>query len=456
MQNIQLNSKRVQKGDIFIAVNCPNLEQNVKEAFQRGAEIVFAESLIDNRVIRIDDARLLASKLAKFNFYNQPEVSVAVTGTNGKSSVAHFLSQIWINSGKAAANLGTLGLFINGEKANLEDITIPNLTTPDPLTLHKTMERLHQLNITNFVFEASSHALEQKRLHSADLSTAAFTNLASDHLDYHKTKESYLNSKLRLFKEILKDDKPAIVSKDYPIVFDEVSKLNKNIISFGLHENNFIKAKNIKEFADYIIFDLLFGEIEFPNVRLNLFGNFQMMNVLCAIALAYACHTPIEEIVGILPKLSTLNGRMEHVRSINGGNVYVDYAHTSEAFKSALNCFRQVCKGRLICVFGCGGNRDKSKRSEMGKIASDIADVVIVTDDNPRSESPGLIRSEIISNCPKAIEIASRKDAIYKAMSLIRPGDFVVVIGKGHEEYQIYGNETLHFSDKETILSYKC
>jgi len=454
MKNIQINSKQVTKGDIFIAIKCPNLEKNINEAFQNGAAIVFADSSEDSRVIKINDARLLASKLAKFAYNNQPEICVSVTGTNGKSSVAHFLSQIWWNSGKNVANLGTLGLFINGKMSNLENIIIPNLTTPDPIMLHRIIDNLAKQSITHFVFEASSHALDQKRLHSVELSAAAFTNFASDHLDYHKTQESYLDSKLQLFKEILKNDRPAIVSKDYPMIFSEVSKLNKNVISFGLNKDNFIRAENIKEFSDHIIFDLLFGEMIFKNLNVNVFGQFQIMNILCASALAFACNLSPEEIIKTYPKLTTLNGRMEHIRAINGGEVYIDYAHTSEAFKNALLCFKKVCKGRLICVFGCGGDRDKSKRGEMGKIAEDFADIVIVTDDNPRFESPETIRSEIISKCPKAFNIPNRKDAIYKAISLIKTGDFAVIIGKGHENYQIYGNETKHFSDKETILNF--
>lgn len=454
MKNIQINSKMVCKGDIFIAITCPNLQENINEAFQKGASIVFSDSSKDSRVIKIADARLLASKLAKFVYNKQPEICVSITGTNGKSSIAHFLSQIWQNSGKNTANLGTLGLFINGIKSDLENILIPNLTTPDSITLHRVMDSLANHNITHFVFEASSHALEQKRLHSVELSAAAFSNFASDHLDYHKTRESYLSSKLRLFKEILKNDKPAIVSKDYEMLFSEVSKLNKNIISFGLDEGNFIKAENIREFSDHIIFDLSFGEKVFKSLDVKLFGRFQIMNVLCASALAYACDLSPQKIIETFSKLSTLNGRMEHIRSINKGDVYIDYAHTSEAFKNALKCFKHVCKGRLICVFGCGGNRDKSKRGEMGKIANNLADIVIITDDNPRFESPEDIRSEIILNCPKALNISDRKDAIYKAISLIKPDDFVVVIGKGHEDYQIYGNEIKHFSDKETILKF--
>lgn len=452
MQNIQINSKFVKNGDVFIAIPCEQSEKHISEAFKNGAEIVFAESSQNESVIKISDARLLASKLAKFRYNKQPDVCVALTGTNGKSSVAHFLKQIWTYSGKKSANLGTLGLFINDDKSSPNDILIPNLTTPDAITLHKIMEYLKKEDVTNFVFEASSHALDQKRLHSANLSAAAFTNFSSDHLDYHKTRESYLYAKLRLFNEILPKEKPAIVSKDYPDIYNEISKINKNIISFGIENDNFIKANNINELPEKIIFDLNCGNEIFKNVEINLFGKFQIMNILCAISLALGSGLSIQEIVQTLPKISPLKGRMEHVKSINNGNVYIDYAHTSYGFKSALECFRKVCRGRLICVFGCGGDRDKSKRSEMGKIANDLSDITIVTDDNPRTESPHNIRKQIIETCPNAIEIGNRKEAISHGISLIEENDFLVVIGKGHEDYQIYADKTFHFSDKEEIL----
>lgn len=453
MRNIQINSKLIQPGDIFVAIPCKDVENHIAEAFQRGAGIVFAEHSENPHIISVKDARLVASKLAKLLYPEQPKICIAITGTNGKSSTAHFLSQIWSYSGKKSGNLGTLGLFIDQEQIEPEGITVPNLTTPDPITFHKIMQYLKTQKVDHCVFEASSHALDQKRSHGAELTAAAFTNLASDHLDYHKTREAYLDSKLRLFREILQNDKPAIVSMDFPEVYESVLKINKNIVTFGISNQNFIKAQNIKEFPDRMVFDLMIGNEIFPGIEVKLFGSFQIMNILCAIALAYASDVSIHDILKTLPKIKPLNGRMEHIRSIKGGNVYVDFAHTTDGFKNALECFKKACHGRLICVFGCGGDRDKSKRPEMGVIASEIADVVIITDDNPRTESPAEIRHQILEKCPKGIEIADRMEAIQYAISLIQPGDFVAVIGKGHENYQIYGNEIRHFNDREEILS---
>lgn len=454
MRNIKINSKFITLGDIFIAIPCEDVEAHINEALEKGAGLVFAEQSQNTKVVKIQDARLLASKLAKFVYPEQPKVCIAITGTNGKSSTAHFLSQIWTSSEIKSANLGTLGLFIDQEKISPPGIDIPNLTTPDSITLHKIMSYLKNIGVDHCVFEASSHALEQKRCHGIELTVAALTNFASDHLDYHKTRESYLNAKLRLFTEILPRNKPCIVSADFPDIYEKVSKINKNLLTFGLSEKNLVRATNIKETVNKIVFDLLHDGKTYPKIELQLFGKFQIMNILCAITLALASGIDIDAIVKALPSVRPLNGRMEHIRTYNGGDVFIDFAHTTEGFKNAITCFRTVCPGKLICVFGCGGNRDKSKRAEMGKIASEIADICIVTDDNPRTESPKEIRKQIISACPKAIEIESRKAAIHKALSIIQPGDFVIVAGKGHEDYQIYGDKKIHFNDKEEILNF--
>ncbi len=459
MKNIQINSKFIKPGDIFVAIPCKGVKANIFDALQNGAELVFAErndaeQCDIKNIVAIPDARLIASKLSRFIYPNQPEICIAVTGTNGKSSVAHFLSQIWTYSGITSANLGTLGLFINQEAAFPNEITIPNLTTPDPVTFHKIMEYLVSQKVNHCVFEASSHALEQKRCHSATLTAAAFTNLASDHLDYHKTKEVYFATKLKLFQDILPPDRPAIVSMDFPEIYQEVSKYNHNIITFGMNDKNFVKAKNIQESSEKIVFDLVCGNELFPQIEIKLLGTFQVMNILCAVALALTSGLNPSAIADILPKIKSLNGRMEHIRTLNGGNVYVDFAHTADGLKNALKCFRKVCRGRLICVFGCGGNRDITKRPEMGRIASQLADICVVTDDNPRQEMPEEIRKQIIASCPNAIEIGNRHEAINHALSIIHPGDIVAIMGKGHETYQIYGTTSTHFSDKEKILAF--
>jgi UDP-N-acetylmuramoyl-L-alanyl-D-glutamate--2,6-diaminopimelate ligase len=459
MKNIQTNSKTVEEGDIFIAISCKNLKDNIKEAIDRKAGLIFVEEknkelLYDvdaKKIVFIKDARLIASKLAKFKHNAQPNCCVCVTGTNGKSSCVHFLNQIWNLCGEISASFGPLGLFIGGRKIENAGIK-SDLTTPDPFILHKILEYLYENNVNNAVFEASSHAIEQKRLHSVDLAAAAFTNISTDHLDYHKTKEEYLKAKASLFLEVLPKENPAVILGDSKLICASVKAIHKNVITFGLDEKNDIKAYNIREYENKIVFDCdIFGRI-FKNVTLNLFGRFQALNVLCATGLACSCGAKPEEIIEILPKLKPLDGRMEHIISYNNGEVYVDYAHTSEGFKNALECFKRTCPNKLICIFGCGGDRDKTKRSEMGQIAQDIADIVIVTDDNPRSEDPKSIRKEIINFCPKAIEIDDRKEAIKCGMNMLSDGDFLTITGKGCESIQIYSNKTLKHNDKEEIL----
>ena len=452
MKNIQINSKPVEPGDIFVAIPCENVEQNISDAFQKGAGIVFAENSTNKNAILVKDARLLVSKLSRFNYPKHPETCVAITGTNGKSSVSHFLSQIWTYLGKKSANLGTLGLFIDQQAVKPEEFFIPNLTTPDAVTFHKIMEYLQNSHVTHCVFEASSHAIEQKRCHSAVIKAAAFTNLASDHLDYHKTREAYFATKLKLFSEILPPNMPAVVSLDFPDVYNAVYEINKNLITFGISEKNDVRAGNIRNSSKKIIFDLIYKNEVFNNIELNLLGDFQVMNILCAVALGLATGFDIDFMVKVLPKIKPLEGRMELVKTFNGGDIYVDFAHTSEGLRTALQCFRKVCRNRLICVFGCGGNRDVSKRPEIGRIAHENADICVVTDDNPRQESPEEIRRQIIETCPNAIEIGSRREAIKYAVSLMQPGDIVAVMGRGHETHQIYADESIPFNDKEVIL----
>ena len=457
MKNVQIDSRRIQPGDIFLAISCGSTKKNINDALQNGAEIVFAEKTSeglskDEKIFIVDDIRLLASKFAKFKFPKQPKNCACVTGTNGKSSIAHFVNQIWFQNDIKSANLGTLGLFIKDERVEDCGFKIPNLTTPGPFELHQICNYLAEQEIENLVFEASSHAIDQKRLYSVDLKAAAFSNFASDHLDYHKTKKQYFGAKLKLFSEVLGQDKPAIIPGDSELIFESVRSIHRKVITFGFSEKNDIVATNIKEFENKIIFDCsIFGNV-FNDLTLNLFGSFQVSNILCAIGIACASGLNIEKIIDVLPTIKPLDGRMEYIATHNGGHIYVDFAHTTEGFKNALDNFKKVCKGRLICIFGCGGDRDKSKRAEMGKIADVMADISVITDDNPRMEDPARIRRQIMSGCKNAVEIGNRKEAIQYGINLLEPGDFLIVLGKGHETVQIYKDKILQFNDKKEIL----
>ncbi len=448
------DSRIVRKGDIFVAIPCDNVVQHISEAIRKGAKLVFTQEycnwIDNNRIVLVNDARLLASELASFYYARQPKTNIAITGTNGKSSVAYFVSQIWSLCNIKSANLGTLGLFVNGNKVNPDGITIPDLTTPDPVSLHKILNYLSENNIENLVFEASSAALDQKRLHSVVLETAAFTNLASDHLDYHKSHDEYFKSKLLLFRDILKQNKMAVLFGDDEYLYNQISDIHSNIITYGLNQNNNVRAYNIVSDIDNIKFDLNINNKVFTDLELKLTGEFQLLNVLCAISLLYVTGMDIYKIVSVINQLKPLSGRMEKITK----NIFIDYAHTSEGFKTALNTLKKYCKGKLICVFGCGGNRDTTKRQEFGSIANELVDIPIVTDDNPRNEDPLLIRKAIMQTCPKAIEVSDREEAIKTAISLMGKDDIVAIIGKGHENKQIYNNNVKYFNDKKIVLKY--
>jgi UDP-N-acetylmuramoyl-L-alanyl-D-glutamate--2,6-diaminopimelate ligase len=456
--DIRLNSRLVESGDIFVGIKCDNINSNVANAIANGAKAIFAEGIDISRflrpdVIAVSDARMTASVLARLRYPLQPACCVAVTGTHGKSSVVHFLRQIWIGTGLHAASLGTVGLYINEARCSPQNFEVSNLTTPDPVTLHKTMEYFAESGITNVAFEASSHGIDQKRLHSVTLTAAAFTNFASDHLDYHCTRDAYLDAKLRLFQEILPRDGVIVAPYDDAVLCTHLSNIGKEMITFGFNDGGDVTAKNITLSSKYMTFDITCCGRRFSSVSVRLFGKLQIANILCAIALAYASGLTIDNIIDALKKVTPLDGRMEYVATAtNGGNIYVDYAHTASAFRHALLDFKTVCTRKLICVFGCGGDRDRSKRKEMGITASEIADVVIVTDDNPRSEDPASIRQDILSASPGAIEIGNRSNAIAHAISIARCGDIIAIIGKGHECIQTNGTNIIKFNDREEVL----
>lgn len=457
MPNIQTNSQYVQNGDIFIAISCPNITSNIADAIKKNASLIFLERQYQNlfsaeNFVYVENARLIASKLANFCYPKAPDFCIAITGTNGKSSVTHFLNQIWQHNNIKSACLGTLGFFIGNQKIEQSEFNT-NQTTPDPISLHKILEYLALNGVSHIAFEASSHAIDQKRLHSVTLYAAGFTNFASDHLDYHKTQDKYFQTKIKLFEEILPRERYIVASKDCPEIYSNLQLINKNIISFGLQKDNFIVASKIVEHATKTTFDLNIGEEIFHNISTNLVGKFQILNVLCAAAFAYLTNISTSEIVAAIDMLAPLSGRLEYICSCNGGNVYVDYAHTTEGFKQCLKAMRKIClsEGRIICIFGCGGDRERLKRKEMGAAAFSLADIIIITDDNPRTEDPAAIRAEIISACPKAQEIANRKEAIQYAMRIMRKHDVLAIIGKGHEIMQIY-HETILHNDKAEVL----
>ncbi len=379
----------------------------------------------------------------------QPDIVAAITGTNGKTSVATFLRQIWLHLGERAASMGTLG--VSSGVPELD--TGPSLTTADPVALHETLAGLAGHGIDRLAMEASSHGLDQFRLDGVALSAGALTNISRDHLDYHGGIEAYRTAKLRLFKELLPEGAPAIACYEEPDqerVAAIAVRRRLNFQTYGIEAGNIHCPKAEITGTGWQLTLSVAGrtiETEFP-----LPGRFQLLNALCALALAIGCGADEDAAAAALPGLQPVPGRMEvAARLSNGAVAIVDFAHTPDALRTALTALRPFVTGRLVVVFGCGGDRDAGKRSVMGEIAARFADEIIVTDDNPRGEDAAEIRRQTMAGCPDAQEIADRAEAIRVGVAALGPGDVLVVAGKGHESGQIVGDRTLPFDDVDAV-----
>lgn len=391
------------------------------------------------------DARAAFSSAAALWFGAQPDTVVAVTGTNGKTSVASFTRQLWQGLGHAATNLGTTG--IEGDfEAQLGH------TTPDPVTLYRAMADMAAADITHCAMEASSHGLDQKRLDGVTLRAAGFTNFTQDHLDYHKTFEAYFAAKAGLFDRLLPPEGTAVVNLDDPkgtVVADIARARGAAVLGVGRDAGADLRLLGQR-------FDGAGQEVRFSwrdqthQVRLGLIGGFQAQNVAVAMGLCIATGATMADLLAVLPRLQTVRGRMQHAATRdNGAAVFVDYAHTPDALATALSALRPHTMGRLGVVFGAGGDRDRGKRPLMGQAAADHADLVFVTDDNPRGEDPAAIRAEVLAGCPDAVEVGDRAEAILRGVDALEPGDLLLIAGKGHETGQTVGDTVYPFDDVE-------
>ena len=455
---LAVDSRQVKPGNLFAALPGSRIHGGEFIQFalrmgaaailtdRAGAEIASAElSASDAALVVTEDPRQALAFAAALWFGRQPETVVAVTGTSGKTSVATFTRQIWQALGLHAANLGTMGV--------LGDFTAPLAhTTPEPITLHRLLAEMAGAGITHAAMEASSHGLDQGRLDGVHLKAGAFTNFSQDHLDYHADFEEYFAAKAGLFNRVLPEDATAVVNID-EVRGREMAKIagarGLDLITVGR-----------APLADLCIgaqrFDATGQDLRFTwkgeahLVRLALIGGFQAENVLAAAGLAIAGGEEPEAVFKTLHDLTTVRGRMElAAKRENGATVFVDYSHKPGALASALQSLRPHVMGRIVCVFGAGGDRDRLKRPLMGQAAAQYADVVIVTDDNPRSEDPAAIRAEVMKGCPEATEIADRAEAILRGVDALQPGDALLIAGKGHETGQIIGNDIYPFDDAE-------
>jgi UDP-N-acetylmuramoyl-L-alanyl-D-glutamate--2,6-diaminopimelate ligase len=449
IQGLSSDSRTVQGGYLFAALAGTRSKgaDFVAQAIAKGAVAVLADPGVEiagDGVYLVTDPnprRRLALMAARF-FGAQPETVVAVTGTNGKSSVADFVRQLWALSGLRSASMGTLGVRASGLA------TTPTLTTPDPIEIHARLAELKRQGIDHLAVEASSHGLDQHRLDGVTLKAAAFTNLTRDHLDYHATYDDYFLAKLRLFGELLPPGSVAVLNTEthvYEELVDICWGRGLDILTVG--EGGELRVVSRTRTPRGQELTVGFEKQRF-DVSLPLIGDFQASNALVAAGLVIAVGGDPADTIRALARLEPVPGRLQLAgHAPNGASVYVDYAHTPDALVTLLETLRPYTQGRLHVVFGCGGDRDKGKRPLMGEAAWRLADVVIVTDDNPRGEDPARIRREVMEGCPGAAEIADRQTAISEAIRGLGPGDVLAIAGKGHEQGQIVGSTVLPFDD---------
>ncbi|HZH28113.1 MAG TPA: UDP-N-acetylmuramoyl-L-alanyl-D-glutamate--2,6-diaminopimelate ligase [Azospirillaceae bacterium] len=450
------DSRQVKPGFVFAAIPGTKADGTrfIAEAARAGAAAVIAPPGTDlppdaDGVVLIEDPnprKRLATMAAAF-YGRQPRHLAAVTGTNGKTSTAQFTRQIWQALGHPAGALGTLGLVAPGRERAGE------LTTADPVALHQDLFELAEAGVEHVALEASSHGIHQFRLEGLRLEAAAFTNLTHEHLDYHGSMEAYFDAKAALFDRVLLPGGTAVLNADTP-QFEALNgicaKRGHRVIGFGANGAE-IRVRDTRPLPHGQRVELtVFGRD--VSLELGLVGKFQVWNALCALGLAIGCGADPQAAVATLPGLAGVRGRMEMVAvRRNGAAVYVDYAHKPNALEQVLSALRPHARNRLWVVFGCGGDRDRAKRPMMGGIAARLADRVIVTDDNPRTEDPAAIRAEVLAgarNGPaETVEIGDRAEAIAHAVRALEPGDLLVVAGKGHEPYQILGTEMRPFDD---------
>jgi len=443
-----IDHRKVVRGSVFGAFRGAvfNGEDFIGQAIDRGAVAVVArpETQVQNAPLLADPEprRLFADLAAKF-YAPYPETVVAVTGTNGKTSTVEMTRQIWRMCGHRSASIGTLGVTTSDDQVKT------GLTTPDIVTFLNNMAGLKRMGISHVAYEASSHGLDQHRAEGVPLAAAAFTNFSRDHLDYHETIEAYFEAKMRLFERLLAPGKPAVIWTDDPKsdeVIERARTRGHEVLTVGCKG----QAIRLVEQSPTALGQALMLEHGGKPYRLALplIGAYQAANVLTAAGLALATGGTWDNTLTAMQRVSPVRGRLERaVISRSGVPVYIDYAHTADALEAAIAALRPHVEGRLITVFGAGGDRDQGKRPEMGRVATRLSDIVIVTDDNPRSEDPAEIRSAIMAGAPDASEVPGRREAIAEAIGLARAGDIVLVAGKGHETGQIIGDKILPFDD---------
>jgi UDP-N-acetylmuramoyl-L-alanyl-D-glutamate--2,6-diaminopimelate ligase len=453
---VTADSRIVKPGSLFVAI--PGTKADglgfVPSAIAADAAAVVAEQSLPTPLpqnvafVRVGNARRALALIAAKFYPRQPGIIAAVTGTSGKTSVAAFTRQIWTALGHSAASIGTVGIVSpRGE-------TYGSLTTPDPIALHRSIDGLAGEGVTHLAIEASSHGLDQSRLDGLRIAAAGFTNITRDHLDYHPSFDAYLEAKLRLFKVLLEPGAAAVIYADHDhadAVVNAAKARGLSIMTVG-HKGSDIRLAEAKidGFAQTMRIE---HDKKTYRLHLPLVGEFQIENALVAAGLAIATGSNAASVFAALEHLTGAKGRLERVGTNRGAPIFIDYAHKPDALAKAMEALRPYVTGKLVVVFGAGGDRDRGKRPLMGAIAAEKADRVIVTDDNPRSENPAAIRAAILGAASGAIEIGDRREAIHRAIADLQQGDVLLIAGKGHETGQIIGDRVIEFSDHEVVAT---
>ncbi|MBX3488643.1 UDP-N-acetylmuramoyl-L-alanyl-D-glutamate--2,6-diaminopimelate ligase [Parvibaculum sp.] len=455
IRGLTADSRAVKPGFLFAALPGTKVDGSrfIPQALAQGAAALLvpqgAGVEVGVPVIAVRNPRRRLALMAARFFGKQPGIVAAVTGTNGKTSVATFVRQIWAALGIEAASLGTLGIESAGGAREL------GFTTPDPVALQAELAALADEGVTHLAMEASSHGLAQYRLDGVKLAAAGFTNITRDHMDYHTSFDDYLYAKLRLFGEVMGPGGVAVINADsaQAAEFEALCwARGHRIISVG-RKGRGICLIAARPTARGQALELVHGGANYE-VQLPLVGAFQASNALVAAGLVIGCGGAASRVFEALENLKGARGRMEEAAHLpNGASVYIDYAHTPDALENMLEAMRPHATGKLAVVFGCGGDRDAGKRSQMGEIAARLADTVYVTDDNPRSEAAAAIRAAILKACPGATEIGDRAAAVETAMRALQSGDVLVVAGKGHETGQTVGDKVIPFSDHDAVAA---
>lgn len=466
LKGITQDSRAVVSGGLFAALRGEKGDgaDYIPQAIEKGARYILTDSALPNieyddciTVVQSANPRRDLAILASRYYGDQPSVIVAVGGTNGKSSTVNFIRSLWEQQGYKAVSIGTLGVCGKVDTR----ISGASMTTPDSVSLHAALKNLHDEGVTHCAIEASSHGLHQHRLDGVKIQVSGFTSFSRDHLDYHKDEKSYFEAKTRQFADLMPRGSYAVLNADIP-EFQSLKKIasenGHHVFSYGKDGEEFkiidvaasqaSQRVTLKIMGDVVTFDL------------PLAGYFQVMNAVCAFACVYASSDKtkqtLERLLHGLSKLDPVEGRLQRIGDNPEKVVYVDYAHTPDALETVLKALRPHVSQKLVCVFGCGGDRDEGKRPVMGEIAARLCDEVIVTDDNPRSEDAGRIRQQILNGARPASksvqEIENRAEAILLAVMQIGSGDVLLVAGKGHEQGQIFNGYTMPFSDAQEVL----